>query len=434
MLAVAVPRANAQSFIRDAEIEETIQVYADPVFDAAGLNAESIDLFLIADDSLNAFVAGGMNMFLHTGLLQRAETPLQVIGVMAHEAGHIAGGHIAGRRQQMRESTPQILASYVLGLATALATGRADAGLAISQAGQGAVISGLLAYTRSQEGAADQAGVTYMERAGYSPEGMLHFMQILQDQQALLTANQDPYLQTHPLTRDRITFLAHATSQSPYKGEDAPDAFQRRHERMQAKLAGFLQAPRRTLRDYEMKDGLPARYARAIAYFRGNNLDEALKRIDALIEDYPDDPFFHELKGQMLYENGRIAESIPPYQRAVDLRPESPLLRLGLARAQVQENEPDLNETALGHLDRVLAAERRNAEAWRLKGIAHGRLGDRGMAALALAEARMARGQLGDARDQARRALSFFDENTAPWLRAQDIKREVERRMEERQG
>jgi len=433
-LLVAPLRAGAQSFIRDAEIEATIQAYADPVFKAANLDASSIDLFLIADDTLNAFVAGGMNMFLHTGLLRASSGPLEVIGVMAHEAGHIAGGHIAGRRREMQQSTTEMLASYALGLAAGVLTGRPDAGLAAMQLGQGAVISGLLAYTRSQEGAADQAAATYLKRAGYSPEGLLSFMQTLQDQQALLTANQDPYLQTHPLTRDRIRFLENVVANSENTGKPPPSGFERKHERMLAKLDGFLQPPRRTLQQYEVKDALPARYARSIAHFRNNDLEPALAEIEELIEKHPDDPYFHELKGQMLYENGRIAESIPPYQRAVDLRPDSSLLRLALARAQVQRNLPELNEIALGHLDRVLAEERRNAEAWRLKAIAHGRMDDMGMSALSLAESRLARGQLGEARRQSQRALSILDENTPPWLRAQDIKREAERRIERRQG
>ncbi len=421
--------AQGMRLIRDAEIEATIHDYAEPVFDAAGLNADAIDVYLVANENLNAFVAGGMNMFLHTGLLRRAEGPMQVMGVIAHEAGHIAAGHIAGRGQKMAESTTGMIASYALGLAAALATGRADAGMAVAQAGQGAVIANMLSYTRGQEGAADRAAVTYMNQAGYSPKGLLEFMQILEGQNALLRENQSPYLSTHPLTQNRINFLEKAVQRSPHTGSAPPERLQLEHARMTAKLAGFMQAPAKTLRQYRDVSSVPGRYARAIAHYRDANLDKALSMVNALIGEYPDDPYFRELKGQMLYENGHIADSLPAYEKAVELRPDSALLRLGLARAQVQRNKPSLNDSALAHLRQVLEAEPRNASAWRLRAIAHGRNGNRGESAWALAEARLAQGSPQEAIQQAKRAMALLDKHTPHWLRAQDIKREAERRI-----
>lgn len=420
-------------FIRDSEIEATIRDYATPVFKAAGLDAQSIDVFLIANDQLNAFVAGGMNMFLHTGLLQRAEGPLQVMGVIAHEAGHISGGHIAARRRELRDSTTDMLATYALGLAAALATGRSDAGLAVAQAGQGAVMANLLAYTRGQEGAADQAAVDYLNDAGYSPEGLLEFMKIMEDQQALLSDNQDPYLRTHPLTQNRISFLEKAVSKSPHTGDGAPTRLRLEHARMTAKLDGFLKPPRETLRKYKGQTDVPGRYARAIAHFRDAALDKALAIIDELIAEYPKDPYFRELKGQMLYEHGKIAEALPAYEKAVALKPGSALLRLGLARTQVQLNESDLNEPALENLGKVLRAEPRNTSAWRLRAIAYGRQGDTGMTAWSLAEARLTQGDPQGAIEQSRRAMSLLDKHSPHWLRAQDIRREAKRRIERRE-
>lgn len=427
-------RATAQGMplIRDAEVEHTIREYATPIFEAAGLNPQSIDVFLVRDDSLNAFVAGGQNLFLHTGLLRSATGPLQVMGVIAHEAGHIAGGHIAGRRQELQSSTTQLIASYILGLATAVATGSGDAASAVIAAGQGATIAGLLSYTRSQEGAADGAAVTYLERAGYSPKGLVEFMKTLEGQEVLLSGSQDPYLRTHPLTRDRIEFLRHALRESPYAHKDAPTRLNELHRRMLAKLDGFLQPPRRTLREYEDDDSVPARYARAIAHYRVPDLDAALSIIDGLIAEFPDDPYFHELKGQMLFEHGRLREALPAYEKAVALEPDSALLRLGLARVQIGLNKPDLDQRALENLKQVLAEEPRNAFAWRLRAVAHGRAGDRGLTALALAEARLAQGNVVEARQQALRAQALLDKHTPPWLRAQDIKRVAVRRIEKR--
>jgi len=424
--------AQGMPLIRDAEVEHTIRVYATPMFEAAGLNPQSIDVFLVRDDRLNAFVAGGQNLFLHTGLLQSAEGPLQVMGVIAHEAGHIAGGHIAGRRQELQSSTTQMIASYVLGLATAVATGRGDAASAVIAAGQGATIAGLLSYTRSQEGAADGAAVKYLERAGYSPRGLVEFMKTLEGQEVLLSGSQDPYLRTHPLTRDRIEFLQQALRESPHADKAAPTRLNNLHRRMLAKLDGFLQPPRRTLREYEDDDSVPARYARAIAHYRVPDLDAALPIIDGLIEEFPDDPYFHELKGQMLFEHGRLQEALPAYEKAVALEPDSALLRLGLARVQIELNTPDLNQPALENLKQVLAEEPHNAFAWRLRAVAHGRAGDRGLTALSLAEARLTQGNIVEARQQAHRAQSLLEKHTPPWLRAQDIEREATRRIEKR--
>jgi predicted Zn-dependent protease len=426
------------SFIRDAEIEETIRRYATPVFQAAGLSADRIDVYLIADDTLNAFVAGGMNMFLHTGLLRRAEDPTQVMGVIAHEAGHISAGHLASRRQELEATTTQMITSVLLGLGAAAATGNASAGTAVMSLGQSLSMADLLAYTRTQEGSADQAAITYMERAGYTPHGLVEFMRILEDQEVLLSSSQDPWMRTHPLTSDRLSTLAAAAEQMsdrPDLRQEAPEDLKRLHARMQAKLAGFLQPSGKTLEQFPAdSDAIPDRYARAIAYYRAPELSKALELIDGLIEQRPDDPYFHELKGQMLFENGRIQEALPAYQKAVELAPEQPLIRMGLAEVQLQTNSRELTEKALANARRVVDTEPRNAFAWRLVGIAHGRLGDKGEAALALAEYAINRGDLRQAIGQAQRAQQILQKHSPGWLRAQDIERTAQNRRDRRDG
>lgn len=434
---MALPlRAGAQDmrFIRDAEVEAAIRSYATPVFQAAGLDPQAIDVYLVNDDRLNAFVAGGMNLFINTGLLRRAEGPLQVMGVVAHEAGHIAGGHLASRHRELERTMPFMIASTILGLAAGVASGRSDVGLAVARAGQGAAITNLLAYTRSQEGSADQAAVNYLNQAGYSPEGLLTFMHVLEGQEALLTSNQEPYLRTHPLTRDRIEFLENAVRQSPHARKDPPTRLRALHARMVAKLDGFLKAPGKTLARYDGDDSVAGRYARAIAYYREPDLEAALALIDGLIAEQPDDPYFHELKGQMLFEHGRVEAALPAYRRAVELQPGSALLRMGLAEVQLQTNDPALNERALDNVRQVLDKEPRNAFAWRLAAIAHGRAGETGMTALSLAEAGMARGDLKTAREQAVRAQKLLQAHTPAWLRAQDIEREAQRLLDKRKG
>ena len=433
LLAPALARAQGQKIIRDAEIEGIIRGYATPLFQAAGLSPQSIDVYLIQDRSLNAFVAGGQNMFIHTGLLMRADDPLEVIGVLAHETGHITGGHIAGRVGEMEKAQMTALASYLLGIGAALATGRPEAAAAVISGGQDIALKGLLTYTRGQEQAADQAAVRLLNGTGQSPRGLLEFMDILGDQEVLLASSQDPYLRTHPLTQDRIMFLEDALAKSRYADAPPSPGLVAGHARIRAKLIGFLEAPVRVFRTYpETDDSVPARYARAIAYFRRPDLDKALPLMDGLLAESPDDPFFHEIKGQMLFENGRIAEALPQYLTAVDLLPETPQLRLALAQVQIELDTREQDRAALDQLAQVLRHEPRNAFAWRLMAIAHGRLGDKGMTSLALAEGALARGRAAEARDQATRAQRLLAENTPSWLRAQDVA-ELAKQLEARQ-
>ena len=409
-------------FIRDAEVENIIRAYATPLFQAAGLNPRAIDVYLVNDPAINAFVLPGLKMFIHTGLLIRAETPLQVIGVIAHETGHLAAGHTATRGESARRSAQGVIASYVLGLAAAIASGRPELGTAIISGGQDIALKGLLNYTRGQESAADQVAVRLLEGTGQSARGLLEVLRILRGQEVLLSANQDPYMRSHPLTRDRMAFLENQVRRSPYGAVRASPDFQALHARLRAKLVGFMEPLDRVLRNYPADDAsLPARYARAIANYRESDLDAALALIDALLAEHPDDPYFHELKGQMLFENGRLADALPAYESAVRLLPDSPQLRLGLAQVQIEANDPALARKALRHLRETLRYEPGNAFAWRLTAIAHGRNGDVGLTALALAEGALARGHSQKARQQAVRAQSILDQNSASWLRASDI-------------
>jgi predicted Zn-dependent protease len=424
-------------------VESIIRAYATPLFQAAGLSAQAIDVYLVNNSSLNAFVVPGLDMFIHTGLLMRAESPLQVIGVIAHETGHLAAGHTATRGDSLRRANQGVLTAYVLGLAAAIASGRPELGQAVISGGQDIALKGLLSYTRAQESAADQAAVRLLNGTGQSPRGLLEFLRILGSQEVLLSTNQDPYLRSHPLTQDRINFLRDQTQRSPYGQARASPDLVALHARLRAKLIGFLEPRNRVMQRYPAEDrSLPARYARAIANYRGSDLDAALSQIGALIAEHPDDPFFHELKGQMLFENGRIAEALPAYETAVRLLPEAPQLRLGLAQVQLEANDlalndpelngPELNASALRHLTEVLRYEPNNASAWRLMAIAHGRNGDVGMTALALAERALARGKGAEARQQAVRAQKILAENSTGWLRANDIE-QAARRMTRRQ-
>jgi predicted Zn-dependent protease len=429
--APAVAAAAAEDrpiFIRDAEIEATIRTYATPLFEAAGLAPEDIRVHLIQDEQINSFVAGGQNLFIYTGLLVKSQNANQVIGVIAHETGHIRGGHLARMQQELENAMWKSLAAMVLGIGAAVASHQPGAAATVIGVGTDVAQRNLLQYSRTQESSADHAAMEFLDSTGQSARGLLDFMRMLQTQELILSGRQDPYLLTHPLTQERIDALEEHVAHSRWSDAKEPAGLDEMHRRMKAKLIGFLQPLGEVLRQFpEKDDSLAARYARSIAYYRIANLGKAVPLIDGLLKEEPDDPYFLELKGQMLFENGRLPEALPNYRRAVELKPDSALLRLELAQVEIELNRPELDKDALTQLREVTRIETRNAEAWRLLAIAYGRSGQMADAALSLAEQASALGQRKEARLQANRAMKQLPYGSPGYLRAQDIANENKR-------
>jgi predicted Zn-dependent protease len=413
--------AQQLSIIRDAEIEDTIRGYAAPLFKAAGLSPDAVEVHIVASNELNAFVAGGQKIFVFTGLLLASENPSQIIGVLAHEVGHIMGGHLARAHDALRAATNQSILTVVLGVA-AVASGQGDVAAAILAGGAHLTQASLLQYSRIQESSADQAALQLLDATGQSAAGFLAFLDILGDQEALLQDSQDPYVRSHPLSRDRVrTVREHIARARQLVRLDSPESMAA-HRRMTAKLVAFLRPPRRALKAYPDTDkSIEGRYARAIAYYRIPEIPRALVEIDGLLKAHPDNPFFHELKGQMLFENGRGLAALAPYESAVALRPESGLLRLALAQVLVAADDPALNAEAVRQLEIAVRSERRHPGLWRQLAVAYGRAGDLGLSALATAEQYLLFERKDEAHRQAQRAQGRLAEGTPGWLRAQDI-------------
>lgn len=415
--------AQGLSLIRDSEIENTIRALAAPVFAAAGLNTDSVEVHLVNDPSLNAFVAGGQKIFIHTGMILKADHPGQVSGVIAHEAGHIAGGHLARAQDALRNATAQSILAAVLGAAAVVAAG-GDAG-----AGSAAVVGGatigqrsILQYSRIQEGAADQAAIRYLESSRQSGRGLVEVLEKLGNQNALLPTSRDIYARSHPLSRDRIAALLREVESSQFAAAAASAEQVAAFERMKAKLQGYLGRHAVTLRMYPESDtSLVGHYARAFAYHRRPDVRRALAETDTLLALDPDDPYFNELRGQILYENGRVAEAVPPYERAVLLAPDEPLLRIGLAQAQIALNDPERNKEAIGHLERAVRIDRTIISAWHQLAIAYGRDERFGLSSLASAERAFLSGRIDEARGHATRAEAALPAGSPGALRAQDI-------------
>lgn len=406
--------------IRDVEIENIIREYATPVFEAAGLNPKSIKTYLVNDHRLNAFVAGGQNMFINTGLLIQSDTPSQVIGVIAHETGHIAGNHLARTHDALSKTAAAQIVSMILGGVAVLA-GAPEAGAAILSGGQNVAVRSFLAYSRGHESSADQAAMTYLDRTGQSAKGLLEFMGKLESNELLISASRDPYLLTHPLTRERIDALEAHVARSKFSDIKDDPKLVALHERMKAKLVAFL-TPGQAFRTYKKTDtSVPARYARAIAYFQKARVDEFLETIDGLIAEFPDDPYFHEIRGQGLYENGDAKRALPSYAKAVELLPESDLLRLELARVELAVDDPAKLDDAIENLKFAAHYERFSPTIYQLLGNAYYKKGDEPRARLYHADAAFLRGEMEKAIYNGEIASRAFRQGSSEWLRAQDI-------------
>ncbi len=417
----AVPaRAGQGSFIRDAEIESTIRAYATPLFEGAGLDASAVNIHIINDKRLNAFVAGGQRLFLNTGLLIVADSPNQLIGVIAHETGHIAGGHLARTNDAIRNASTANILSYVLGAAVAVA-GAPNAGLALIIGGNAVGQSSFLKYSRAQEQSADQFATSVLDATSQSSRGLAEFLGLLEGQEVLVSSRQDPYLQSHPLTRDRISFMRNHAANSPFADAPTPDDQLISFARMKAKLLGYLD-PSKAIKVYPVSDtSLAARYARAFAYHRRANLKRALGEVDDLLAEYPDDGFFHELKGQILFENGLINAAVLSYVDAVALLPDESLIRVGLAQALIETGDIQVFDTAIEHLEAALRQDREQPGVHHLLSIAYGRTDRLGLSWLASAERAILTGRPKDAMGFAKRANNMLPVGSPGQLRAQDI-------------
>ncbi|MBI5120404.1 MAG: M48 family metallopeptidase [Rhodospirillales bacterium] len=429
LMAFTTRQAGAVGLIRDTEVENTIRTFATPLLEAAGLDPQAFEVHIVNDKSLNAFVAGGQKMFLHTGLLLRAQSAQQVIGVMAHETGHIAGGHLARLQQAFEDASNEAIIATVLGVAAGVLAKRSDVGTAVVMGGQDIALKNLMTFSRGQESAADQAGVSFLNKTQQSARGILEFMEILGQQELWMVERQDPYVRTHPVSQERITFLREQVEKSPYSDIPAPPEYTLMFRRMQAKLYAFIEAPVRTLSRYKADDpSIEARMARAIAYYRRPDMANALPLIDGLIKEYPKDAYFYELKGQFLFENGRIAEAKEEIEKAARLKPGAPLILISLAQAQLEMNDDALLADTSKNLQQALNKERDNALAWRLLSVAYGRSGNQGMTAYAMAEFALLSGKLQEAAYHADHADKLLPRGSPAWLAVQDLKSNIDAR------
>jgi predicted Zn-dependent protease len=425
---VAEARSHRMTVIRDAEIEALLRDYALPIFTVAGVASSDTQIIIVLDRTFNAFVASGHRVVVNTGTLLQAETPNEVIGVIAHETGHLAGGHLQNLRNEVARSRAIGAVVSMLGVAGMMAGAAAGTGdvsrmgAAATTMGPGVAQRSLLSYRRGQELAADRAALSYLNATRQSARGMVKTFERFADQQLLSARYADPYAQTHPMARARLQQLEKAAQESPYwDAVDSPE-LQIRHDMMRAKLSGFSESPRMVGRRYPPSDkSLPAQYARAIVAYRTGGLRDTLRAVDALIARVPNYPYFHELKGQALLESGHAAEAIAPLRQAVALAPRAGLIRVMLGHALLQTgNDGQLGE-AISNLITGLDMEPLASDGYRYLATAYQRQGKVADAELRTAEGLLIDGDIKSAKSFAHRAQAKFSRGSPGWLKAEDI-------------
>jgi predicted Zn-dependent protease len=415
--------------VRDAETESLLRAVAHPLFRVAGVDPAMVRITLIQARPINAFVTTGNRLFINTGLIQQSAAVGDLAGVLAHETGHIAGGHVARLPEETRNALFRSLAGMLVGGAAAAAGGGGGAAAAAMLGSQAMAMGELYAFTRAQEQAADQAGMTYLDRLGWSGRGLQRLLGRMQEQELLTVGRQDPYFRTHPLSRDRLQFVSDWVERASLRGADAPfpPGLDAAFRMVRAKLDGFIDAPLGTGRRFPESDGsAPARYARAIALHRSGRAEAALDILAGLAREQPSNPWVRELRGQVLFEAGRVRDSVVPLREAARLVPGEALIRLALGRALMENGDPALLPAAVAELEASLRLERENAFAWRQLGVAQGRLGRIGQADLALAEEAMLLADFPGARMLAGRAEEALPPGPLR-LRAADLRHAAQR-------
>jgi predicted Zn-dependent protease len=427
---LAQEKEKGPAILRDTETEQLLRDYTRPILRVAGLEKQNIQVTIINESVFNAFVADGHRIFVNYGALMQSENPNQITGVLAHETGHLAGGHLSKLREQVAVAQTQMVIAMLLGVGAIAAgaksgngtSGLANAGAAALSAPQEVIRRNLISYQRQQEENADRAGVKFLTATGQSAKGMYDTFKRFSNDTLFAAHGADPYVQSHPMPAERVAALEEIARTSPYWDKKDDPALQLRHDMMRAKISAFMERQDTVYRRYPLSNtSLPARYAHAITTYLHGDLHSALTQIDALIQVQPNNPYFYELRGQALLEGGRPAEAIAPLRKAVQLSNSAPLIEMLLGQALVAADNKAYADEAIGILRAAVARETEAPLGYLQLAMAYSRKGDLAEADLASAQAAYLRGDNKTARDLASRAKTRFAIGTPGWVKADDI-------------
>ena len=426
------PMTASAGLIRDAEVESTLRLYANPIFEEAGIPPQDVRLLIVADPSINAFVAGGLNIFFHTGLIRATKNPSELIGVIAHETGHISGAHLS----QLREKSNRALLGSIIGVlagAAAAVGGAGDAAGSLIFGGTQLSQRQFLSEIRANESAADQAALQLLDGLDISATGMLSLFETLRRNEGNLPGSRDRYLRSHPLTSERIAAMRNHIRQSTIPADQVPEGFAERHARMVAKLVAFLEPYGVTMKLYPISDtSVAARYARAIAAFRNQRSDTAIAEMNALIKEHPKDPYFYDTKGQILFENGKLEEAEKAYARASTLKSDSALILTDYAKTISAQNNSKSLPRAVALLERSRELDDSYTATWRELAIAYGKQGRLGLSYAALAEEASLQGNYKEVLQHVARARSLTKEEPSLRLVLEDLERDAKEQLKRR--
>lgn len=436
-----MPATSHAGLIRDAEIENTLQAYARPIFQAADIPPEDVRIFIVDDPAINAYVAGGLNIFLHTGLIRQASKPGMLIGVIAHETGHIAGAHLSQFQEKSNRATIGSILGALVGAAVVggsmiaqghVGQGASQAGMGVLMGSQSMAARGFMGDIRLNEQSADHAALRFLDANDISATGMLEMFETLRRAESGGRA-QDPFLTDHPLTTERIATMRNHITESSIPADQVPDGFSAMHGRMIAKLAAFTEPYETTMNLYPVSDtSVSGRYARAIAEFRRSHLDAALAGMNALIKQYPKDPFFYDTKGQILFENGKLADAAAAYAQASTLMPKSALILTEYAKVLIAQNNPTALPRAIALLERSKEIDDSYDVTWRQLALAYGNQGKLGLSYAALAEEAALNGDYRTVLQHTARARQNVGNDSSLALQLDDLERDAKAQLKEK--
>jgi predicted Zn-dependent protease len=425
---VRAEQGKGPALLRDTETEQLLREYTRPILRVAGLEKQNIQMVIINDGTFNAFVADGRRIFVNYGAILKSETPNQLIGVLAHETGHLAGGHLSKLRERLAQAQTQMIIAMLLGAGAIVAgasrnsTGVANAGAAAIAGPQEMIRRSLLSYQRQQEESADRAGVKFLTATGQSAKGMYETFKRFTDESLFAARGADPYLQSHPMPADRVAALQEFARSSPYWDKMDDPALQLRHDMVRAKISAFMERQDTVYRRFPLSNStLPARYARAITTYLHGDLNNALAQIDGLIQAQPNNPYFYELRGQALLEGGKPSEAIAPLHKALQFSNNAPLIEMLLGQALVATDNKAYTDEAIAILRAAVVRETEAPLGYSQLAMAYGRKGNYAEADLASAQAAYLRGDNKTARELASRAKTRFAVGTPGWVKADDI-------------
>lgn len=407
--------------IRDSEIELYLKEWSADVIKQTGLPAGSVNIILVQSDDVNAFVAGGPNIFIYTGLLQRSDTAEEVIGVIAHELGHIVGGHLTRGRAAMENASYETIIGTILGVGAAILSGQGEAAQAVIGASQNYAISKYLAHSRVQESSADQAALGYLDAAKVDPAGLTSFLKKMQSDELLPASQQSEYYRTHPVTRNRITALETKVEALSQKSFNVNSKWADQHARMKAKLLGFIHPPQVAWTYDPNADAIPDVMAYAVAAYRQSDETRAIDKVRELVALEPDNPYYHELAGQIYASFGRLDESRKSYAQAHKYVPNDGLIAIAYAHILIEQGKEADLRAAIKILGSAQRAEPRSTRLYRLMATAYGRLKDDSRANLYLAEEAYLKRNMVETGRLADIAIRGLEKESREWRRAKDL-------------